>query len=297
MAEIQIVAAGKLGEQLPETVLRSLPLYNQPDFLELVAPGNAFFARISNKEGKIAWFPFTGQNWFLTWRIFQVPYCQKFYPFSLEGLPDTEHWAVWWDFLRTKTVQMHWSCGLLDLPSGPVPFSTDSKINQVLPLQEPFDQLLKQWKPGRRSALRKSEACSVSYLDREAFRKALDQITAQPNPKGWAPTAKEKKAILRISDSHPFSGNVSRVAVAMGEEVLSLILLLEWQGRIHYLFSVSSQKGFAHDALTRFFFDLLEKKAASPAVFDFEGSSLPGVYSFFKSLGASEEFYSVYRKK
>ena len=45
-----------------------------------------------------------------------------------------------------------------------------------------------------------------------------------------------------------------------------------------------------------FFYFMIESKAGSPFLFDFEGSSLPGVKAFFNSLGAREEVYFEFRK-
>jgi hypothetical protein len=266
-------------------------MYNQPEFLELVAPGKGFYAAVPNDMGHIAWFPFTGQNLLLKWRVFQVPFCQRFEPFSIEGKPDFTQWKNWFSFLQKNTIQLHWPFEADEATVQNSQINCQMKTNQFLSLRFKADFLIGQWKQGRKSALKKSEPLTVAKPDAATFRKHLDQITGNTDSKGWVPSDKEKVAILRISDSVFYAGNIKRFAVMDGDEVLCLVLLIDWKGRFHYLFSVSSSEGFSKDALTRFFFDFIHQNAEKEAIFDFEGSSLPGVNAFFKSLGAEEEKY------
>jgi hypothetical protein len=89
---------------------------------------------------------------------------------------------------------------------------------------------------------------------------------------------------------------VHRFAVMDGKDYLSLVLVLKWGNRWHYLFSQSSERGFQCDSLTRFFYYFLQTYAGKPEIFDFEGSSIPGVNAYFTSLGAETELYLEYGK-
>ncbi len=291
-----IIPVRNLLSSISEERLRQLGLYNQPEFLELVAPGKSLVARIQNSRGEDAWFPFTGQDWLLKWRIFQVPYCQRFQPFTEIGSPDAEHWNTWLSFQENQTFQCHWpfdaSSNSAEVPNP----KFHPKTNQFFSLKSSAEEILKRWKPGRKSALRKSEHLSVVSLSATEFKTALQSMIAAGQFKGWVPDEKETRSILSISDSVFFENNLHRMAVQDESGTLSLALLLLWNGRYHYLFSVTSARGFELDSLTRFFHEFILRHAGEDAVFDFEGSGIPGVHSFFKSLGAEEESYFVYRK-
>lgn len=291
----EIIAIGKLPDFVADERIRQLGLYSQPEFLHLVAPGKSFVARIQNGRGEDAWFPFTGQDWLLKWRMFQVPYCQRFEPFMATGAPDVAHWDIWQSFLENQTFQCHWP---FDSSSFSGEFQNPKfhpKTNQFFPLKSSADEILKRWKPGRKSALRKSEHLSVVHLTAGQYKSALRTMIAAGQFKGWVPDEKEMKSILSISDSGFFEKHLHRLAVRDESGTLSLALLLLWNGRYHYLFSVTTAKGFETDSMTRFFHEFILRHAGEDAVFDFEGSGIPGVHSFFKSLGAEEESYFVYR--
>jgi hypothetical protein len=290
----EIVSVRNLRNLVSEERLRQLGLYNQPEFLELVAPGKSFVARIQNGRGEDAWFPFTGQDWLWKWRMFQVPYCQRFQPFTISGFPDGENWNNWISFLESQTFQCHWPFAASSVSAEVQNPKFYPKTNQFFSLKSSADEILKRWKPGRKSALRKSEHLSVMQLPAAEFRTALQTMIKACTFKGWVPDEKETKSILSISNSVFFENNLHRLAVQDESGTLSLALLLFWNGRYHYLFSVTTARGF--ETLTRFFHEFILRHAGEDAVFDFEGSGIPGVHSFFKSLGAEEESYFVYRR-
>jgi len=291
----QIIRAKEISRFVTLNRIRELSIYNQPEFLELVAPGKAYYARVTNRAGDVAYFPFCGQNLIFKWRIFLVPYCQRFEPFCLVGNPDQEHWKAVFAFFQNQTIQCHWAFGEPDAFILPIDISLDRKTNQFLHLNLPFNALIKSWKPGRKAALKNSEALKMVKLNSVDFCNAFNFEMKQIRGKGWRPDKKEADSILRISDSVEFGSYILRFAVMEEDKVLSLVLLLQWNGRYHYLFSMSSDDGFATDSLTRFFYEFLDENSGSETTFDFEGSSLPGVHAFFKSLGAEEEHYYLFR--
>jgi hypothetical protein len=296
MAILEIIPSDKMASFTDPGRIRGLCLYNQPEFLQLVAPQKSFYAQIENSKGEIAYFPFCGQKLLFWWRVFQVPFCQRFEPFGLDSEPDEEHWTAWFSFLISSVFPFDYAFGPGTLGAQEMIPELRMKANQFLDLSPPFEEILKGWKSGRRSVLKKSETFRVDLLGPEEFREDLRQVCRKPIGKGWRPNRKERSRILAISESDFFRPNLYRFAVKHRKEILCLVLLLEWNGRYHYLFSMSSEEGFAGDALTRFFYDFFSNHSGEPGFFDFEGSSLPGVHAFFKSLGAVEEAYFIYSK-
>lgn len=67
-------------------------------------------------------------------------------------------------------------------------------------------------------------------------------------------------------------------------------------GRIINLFGGSTEKGFRNDGMARLIDAVIARHHGSATVFDFEGSDIPGVASFFKSFGAETQTYLSIKK-
>jgi len=292
---VTIYSSGKAKKVISPETWTALPLYNQPEFLDLVAPGKGFFARIEDRTGVVAWFPFTGQKILWKWRIFQVGFCQRFEPFSEKGTLDSEHWAIWFLFCKTQTFQCRWPFSGTD-GQGLNEIGLQIKVNQILPLNQPFSQILSNWKPGRRGALTKSQELTIEAIKSADFGKCLQMLLKATSDNRWKPSGKEQATILKIAHSPHFAEHLIFLrAIENGMDV-SLVLILRWKNRFHYLFSLSSDAGLKQDAITRIFYNFFEQQSGTDFIFDFEGSSLPGVHAFFKSFGAGEEDYFLIQK-
>ena len=291
--KIEIIQAAKILKEIPLEFFELLPIYNHPNFLQLVAPGKSFYAKATNSKGQIAYFPFAGQNLILKWRIFQIAFCQKFKPFYLNGEPDSEHWHIWLEFLKEKTINCQWPTEFLPEFTGGELIKIENKTNQILSLDSDFESLMVNWKSNRKSALNKSKRLTVSIQNDLDFMIGLRKSLSYSENKRWKPTEKEIHIAGKISDSDFFKHSIYRYAVLENDQILNSVLLLKWNGRIHYLFSFSSDEGFKKEALSRFFYCFLESQSNQKTIFDFEGSSIPGISSFFSSLGGVSENYFV----
>ncbi len=66
--------------------------------------------------------------------------------------------------------------------------------------------------------------------------------------------------------------------------------------RITYLFSIVNKEGKAKNVMTLIIDEIIKENANSSLILDFEGSSIKGVATFFKSFGAINEPYYSLRK-
>ena len=105
-----------------------------------------------------------------------------------------------------------------------------------------------------------------------------------------------------ISEPQPqkihLSGKTQALAykVLGDNETLALVLLVHWGNRLHYLLGMSNSEGLKQEAMPFFFKNLMSTQKGSGQIIDFEGSSLPGVAAFFRSIGAEEEGYGLWSK-
>lgn len=282
-----------LDEVLRRAIGQTDCLYQQVDFLEAVAPGKSWLACLS--EGEQTWyFPFTGEKWLWKWRVFRVSFCPYFMPFGPEPIPQ-QVWMAWFDFLLYSTWQQDWC---FQLPAGmEAPKALNSrfgifpKTNLVLDLNPGFEAIYQQWKANRKAAWKKRNSVQVQLLDPSEFNGALQRL-AQKGRKGWFPDTKQQANLNRLIKANALF-HIDCWAALSDQEVLSLVLLVHFRDRIHYLFSVSSMAGFKAESLTALLGTVFQQ---NQGCFDFEGSSLPGVKAFFQSFGAIEQPYFCIKK-
>jgi hypothetical protein len=293
---LKILPAAQMLKIIPEEFWLSQPIYQHPEFLLAVAPRTSWYAEFTTQSGTV-YFPFTGQKWFGRWRLFQVPFCQKFSAFVETGQePDWDAFSIWWNFLAENTWSVRWPYTGKEAKNLQGPLLFEKRINQTLSLNFSSEEIIKNWKSGRKQALKKSAGLNCLRLEEKSFAGRLEKMMAGQKERGWKPDSKESKIILRLSGHPHFQENIFRFGVFDGEKCLSLILLIFWNNRFHYLFSTTTPEGFTREAMTRFFFDFFREFNSRPSIFDFEGSSLPGVHAFFKSLGAEDEEFILIRK-
>ncbi len=294
---LRILSANQILKLFSEEFWQTQAIYQNPDFLLAIAPNSSWYAEVSTGK-ELVYFPFAGEKWFGKWRIFQVPFCQKFSAFTESGQePASEAFSIWWDFLAENTWSVRWPLAEKDEKNLPGALWLEKRINQTLSLNFSSEEIINQWKSGRKQALKKSVGLQTRRLDEISFAQWLGKMKTGQKERGWKPDSKESKIILRLSGHPHFQENIFRYGIFDGEKCLSLVLLIFWNHRFHYLFSTTTVEGFSLEAMTRFFFEFFQKFNSKPCIFDFEGSNLPGVHAYFKSLGAEEEPYYLVRKK
>jgi hypothetical protein len=291
-SNFSIIKAKDILKEVPLNWFAGSSLYNHPVFLSTIAPGKCFYARIADPKGLVAFFPFAGQNLYFKWRVFQVGFCQKYDPFCQEGQPNAHHWECWFRFLAQKTLNPKWPVGFL--PSYPIDnsLSAQPKNNQYFQLGGNIESVISHWKQNRKQALNKSKALNTRQVSHSDFFELLLQIVNSPG-QIWKPVKKEISILNSLSKSDDFSKSIYRFVVFDDQEPLSAVLVLKWADRLYYLFSISSRTGFKKEALTRIFYEMISVFLSQDLVFDFEGSSIPGVRDFFSSLGGVSETYHV----
>ena len=287
---IDLIPGKKIKQEIGEAIFTNLPLYNQPEYLEAVSYGNAWFARIQLGESESVFFPFTGEKWLWRWRIYQTAFCQKFTPFSLQAQPTENHYTIWFEWLRNHSWSCHWPHTLTAIEASEI----QQKRNQFFSLEEGKEEIISGWKSNRRSALNRCQSLRVIELDETSFFSHLEILSKTIEKGNWKPNGKEIDILKRICLLPENGIEIQKIAVMDAEKILSLIFTAFWNGRHHYLFSLSNSVGYQKEAVTKFMHYMVEKNAGNPQIFDFEGSNLEGVSAFFRSFAANEELYGLF---
>jgi hypothetical protein len=84
------------------------------------------------------------------------------------------------------------------------------------------------------------------------------------------------------------------MTVYKDQECIAGVLLVEGENRLHYILGANSASGKTENALSLLLDSIFYKYSSSDYIFDFEGSSIPSVKSFYETFGAvTEPFYEL----
>lgn len=285
---IFIIKAGEIRKELMDHQFAEL--YHLPEFMEAVAPGEAWFAKVISENLPTAYFPFTGQKWLWKWRIFQASFCQRFRPLIESGVVAPEQWQLWTSWLERKC----WFCNWSYFPFNAIA-SAKSSRNQYFSLQPEPDEILANWKTNRKQGLKKSEGCHLISLQQTDFLLELKNLIPRLKKEAWKPTEKEIQILKRIGRIQIPDFRSLQFGIFYQGQCICLISLAKWKNKFHYLFSLSSTEGLKMEATTFFFHQFIQKEGGQDMIFDLEGSNLPGVGEYFRSLGAEEEKYGLFQ--
>lgn len=295
---VEIVPAASFAERFPNISLTQVSLYSQPWFMQAVASGKGYYAHISldNKPETTTIFPFCGQKIGWKWRLFQPSFCQRFQAFSIDNQQiDDTIWKCWFSFLEKNTWTGHWPFEIAE--TGQNVFSASSRIakktNYIFPLLVEMDEMLAKWKPGRRNTLKKATSISIAHVNASDFIEEVLSFS-KDGEVHWRPSAKETSILRKLINSTEKEALTYRIAY--NSETVAMALILKWGNRLHYLMGMSNTEGLRLEAMPFFFKELMAEWRGSGKTIDFEGSSLPGVAAFFRSMGAEEELYGLWTK-
>lgn len=286
--EVEILPAAEMEKEVSAHRLETLSLYSQPWFLEAVAPSKGWFAKVKLQQ-QTAYFPFCGQRFLWKWRLFQPPFCQRFEPFSQQDEVASDLWQVWFRFLEENVWKGDWPFSISH--SNTSNFNVKEKINYIFPLSESLEEMLGRWNSKSRNSFRKSEGLQVHKIDNLRFI-SLVQGFMSDGESLWRPTGKEFTLLQQVLQAGGSKGEA--YAVFCKGKPLSVSLMFPWNGRYHYLFGISNSEGRSRESMPFFFRTFLEIKCGEKKTLDFEGSSLPGVAAFFRSLGGQPEMYGLW---
>ncbi len=82
-----------------------------------------------------------------------------------------------------------------------------------------------------------------------------------------------------------------KIVKSIDDEILGGAIFLKDNNRITYLFAVYTNEGKKLQAPSFLIHEMIKKYSDSNLIFDFEGSMIPSIASFFKSFGAVKEPY------
>lgn len=170
------------------------------------------------------------------------------------------------------------------------------RTNLVLSLERPYTEIRQQYSKSLRKRIRK--AGEVQSFELSGNLEELVQLYRQEigDRLEWGSEQFDWARQLIQTAINQQKGLIASVKAASGETTAISFFLVS-HGRVINLFGASSAEGKAQFAMHLLLDGMIQHFAESDKqLFDFEGSEIPGVATFFRSFGATAEVYAVYER-
>lgn len=202
-----------------------------------------------------------------------------------------------WDFIKAipkkfKKITIQFKAG--NSLSGK---NVTERVNYILPLDKPYEELFKGYRKDRREKIKKNSASNSIKEDGLGLTSIIEIFKKNYVTKisiASSDFLKLKLLIQKIRDSEK-----ARVKIVVDENqtiVNAGALFLIFKRQLYYLFSSQNDVGKKANSLSSILDEVIKSNSNSAKILDFEGSMIPGIADFFKSFGAQKEVYYVYQK-
>ena len=169
-----------------------------------------------------------------------------------------------------------------------------TRINYVLKLNKPFEELYKNYKKGRKSSIKLAQNYNLKIVGDFNYEEIIQLF------KGNKGVELNKNSIdyTHLSDLIKYALSLnfaeSLAIVNEEEELIGGAFFLKNKKRITYFFSAINEEGRDKQAMSFLINYVIKKFSNSDYIFDFEGSMVEDIASFFKSFGSEiEEYYHL----
>lgn len=166
------------------------------------------------------------------------------------------------------------------------------QTNYELNLDKTYDLLLQGYRKDRRKSLRKSTESNLKYQDFDnkseliaLYRQVFDYVDL---PEKYYAT------IDRLIDSCMKKKVGFMRNVFYADQLVCSGFFIRYEERIYYMFGASNNEGKKYGATTYLIDSVIQEFAHSETVFDFEGSNIKSIASFYKSFGSEKTSYYKY---
>jgi len=164
--------------------------------------------------------------------------------------------------------------------------------NYILPLSRHYDEIKKEYKKSIDYSLNKAAKSELKYVYEPDAPTAID-LYASYNKQSMqhitAPDYERLKGLCKqLSQQQQL---LSRKIVTATGELLSVAVLINDNKRYYNLINYTTDEGRKKEANYMLYDCLLKELSMQQMLFDFEGSDLPGVKSFYEKFGAVNQPY------
>lgn len=197
-------------------------------------------------------------------------------------------------------IQKKFRYGTIQLNSGNATlanhFRAIPKPNMYLSLQQPFSVLNNTFKKEISKISIKLIADKWIYNKTIHAKDCINLYCRMQGHKMKHIKAYEFERLFRfcIENKNPNLQYYTRAVQNAAGEICSVILLLRDNKRIYNIINASTSEGRQAGANYLLYYECLKEFSELPLLFDFEGSSIPGIASFYNKFNPLKEFYFLW---
>jgi hypothetical protein len=183
-----------------------------------------------------------------------------------------------------------------NLGAGSIPprFATRPRVNLVLDLDRPFTELATGFPKKLQAYLKKCTADRLEPIPTES----LVQVCRQELERHAGLTESNFLTLLQLVDETTRRKFGAAFQLREQGELLAVGFYPELAGRTINLIAASTDRGRKRRGMARLLSLVMAGRSNRPgAVFDFEGSELPGVRRFFEKFGTRNEDYLLIEER
>lgn len=169
----------------------------------------------------------------------------------------------------------------------------EKKVNYILSLNTSYTFLFKSFNKGRKHAVKvgDSHSLTIKNITIDQLIKLTKENYTYANSLG-----NDFKKLKKLTSYILANNKGSVVGVFKEDIVLGGAIILKDNYRITYLFSSFTNEAKKKQAPSFLINTLIKEYAETSFVFDFEGSTIFNIASFYRSFGAIKESYNFFKK-
>jgi uncharacterized protein YfcZ (UPF0381/DUF406 family) len=172
----------------------------------------------------------------------------------------------------------------------------EAQPNFILPLHQSFDLIQQGYKNDLKKNLKHAAKFSLTYKKADDFIEAIDIYKRHYADRVLHVKQKDYSNFSRVCEVAKKKGFLQiRKVFDEKQEVLAIALFFKDKRRLYNVMSSVTQKGRQCEANHYLFNNLIQEFSGEKIVLDFEGSSIPGIASFYKLFGGINEPYFFIR--
>ena len=166
------------------------------------------------------------------------------------------------------------------------------RTNHVLDLSKDYYLLEKEYTKNRKRDLIKAKNSAISIVESQKIDDFISFFWEQKGNEIDDLTKQNYNLIIKLF-THPENKKSNKLLFALNEknELISASYFLIKNNRIIFLLGTSNNEGKKKGVMTFIFDHIIREYSNQNMTLDFEGSNIPGVAKFYKSLGGKEKKY------
>ncbi|NVO32024.1 GNAT family N-acetyltransferase [Hymenobacter lapidiphilus] len=263
-------------------------------YLDIVAPGWAALVKLDTQGRYVAGLPLPVQRRFGFRYLKQPLFAQQLGLFSREA-PTPADWAEIGTLLHREfrfITRYSFNTDNTPLLAAALPgFETATFHTYYLPLHPAHGQLVAGYKPNRRWRLNQARRRGLHLepsTDLDQLVRIFDENTA---PLIYGVIGEEYEyRLLRALHTQASQKGLAQMwqARTTAGEVVAMLMLFEFNGRLTYIFNASTEAGKAAGAISLLLDEVFRRYAGRPLCFDFEAPEVSSIAHFYGSFGSVE---------